>query len=695
MRIDDLLMARLGGGAVQGLGDPATRVMLYTANSLQPNQVPTADPFIALWRRDWIRKETADLYAGVNGYWLAQLPWYPLRVNFDRGLFSILTNPAPKNISPADIASALDTYLPSIDDILAMRRRGLIDDSGLGVLTRSHSLHSPNMVRLMQFMSMQIPPPSDLIRMAVREVFNPQQRAALGLDEEYDQQTDYKDWAQAQGIGLSYMRTDQGMLISRDFARDYWAAHWQLPSPGQGYEMLYRLRPTRIAKWQQNIPEVKPFEMSDLRTLLKAEDYSPAWRDRLAAISFRLPGRIDLRRMFLAAQITKAELIESYLDLGFGTVDSARLADFADWQRTNRLTRFDLGRLVRRGAISEQQYTQRMAQQGYTDADAQLMLDGNRPKPMLSVVLRWYRKNTILREVAVSRIKELGYSEADAERYVLEIDTDRQRRRNAPAVAKVQEGMRIGAISIDRARELLRRLGMSQDEIDAQEADWNAQTRIDSVRAALRRIRRQYLSGYIDNPTARAQLEGMDIVGAMREIYIGRWEAELGPDRRQLSAQQVVNALANGLINPIEARRRLSILGYDNQTANILLLAGEQSRQRSAARAAIAASRTVKEQQRAAKAALKEADAAKRRAISDLARHGSPPVLQTWVARSVIPLERAQERLREMYWSEEDIRAWSLVALQRREEKAASINKANQAALKSGKATNGTPAPPT
>ena len=71
----------------------------------------------------------------------------------------------------------------------------------------------------------RLPPLTDLTRMAVREVFDPSQRQALTLDADYPQDLT----GHARAIGLDEV-----------WARNYWAAHWDLPSPTQGYEMLHR-----------------------------------------------------------------------------------------------------------------------------------------------------------------------------------------------------------------------------------------------------------------------------------------------------------------------------------------------------------------------------------------------------------------------------------------------------------------------
>ena len=65
-----------------------------------------------------------------------------------------------------------------------------------------------------------IPPVQDLITMAVREVFTPEIAERFGQFEDYP--PDFTDFAKQQGV-------------SEEWARNYWAAHWALPSVQLGY----------------------------------------------------------------------------------------------------------------------------------------------------------------------------------------------------------------------------------------------------------------------------------------------------------------------------------------------------------------------------------------------------------------------------------------------------------------------------
>lgn len=101
-------------------------------------------------------------------------------------------------------------------------------------------------------------------------------------------------------------------LKSSDAAK-YWASHWRLPSPTQMYQMLHR-------------------GLIDMQTVydgLRANDYPPFWRSKLADIAFHVPGRIDLRRMYEHGIIDEARLLKGYRDLGYAPEDAATMTEFA------------------------------------------------------------------------------------------------------------------------------------------------------------------------------------------------------------------------------------------------------------------------------------------------------------------------------------------------------------------------------
>ncbi|MEM1558224.1 MAG: hypothetical protein QXG12_06500, partial [Thermoproteota archaeon] len=163
----------------------------------------------------------------------------------------------------------------SISEYLTAWLRGIFDDEMLEYYLSIQGLHYEE-IELLKQLSFIIPSASDLIRMAVREVFSPELREKYGLDEDFPEE--FAEWGKKQGL-------------SEFWARAYWAAHWDLPSMTQGYEMLHRLHPDLIP-WKADAlskmginPSSVATDIDTLRDLARMQDITPYWRDRLIAIS--------------------------------------------------------------------------------------------------------------------------------------------------------------------------------------------------------------------------------------------------------------------------------------------------------------------------------------------------------------------------------------------------------------------------
>lgn len=169
-----------------------------------------------------------------------------------------------------------------------------------------------------------IPPVTDLISMAVREVFSPAQVQQLGLFEEFPDEFGF--WAEKQGL-------------SQDWALKYWGQHWDLPSPQMAFEMFQR----------------KVISFSELEGLLKALDISPTWRDKLTQIAYKVLSRVDVRRMHKVGVLTPDEVYDSYLDQGFSPTNAKRMTDFTiafNIREEKDLTKGEVLKMFKAGTIS-------------------------------------------------------------------------------------------------------------------------------------------------------------------------------------------------------------------------------------------------------------------------------------------------------------------------------------------------------
>jgi len=98
------------------------------------------------------------------------------------------------------------------------RRRGILDDRGLTERLWAHGIRPVDIQILKQLIPV-IPPVQDIITMAVREAFSPEIAQRFGQYEDFP--AEVERYAQMQGL-------------SPEWARRYWAAHWNLPSLQMG-----------------------------------------------------------------------------------------------------------------------------------------------------------------------------------------------------------------------------------------------------------------------------------------------------------------------------------------------------------------------------------------------------------------------------------------------------------------------------
>ena len=123
-----------------------------------------------------------------------------------------------------------------------------------------------------------------------------------------------------------------------------WRAHWLIPSPQQLYQMYHRLR-------HADIPDNERVTLDDIKTALKQQDIAPFWIDRHLAVSFRPLTRVDVRRAFRIGALDRAQAERAYYDLGYSNANATILVDFAEqlvtntWLKTPWVTKLAAGEL--------------------------------------------------------------------------------------------------------------------------------------------------------------------------------------------------------------------------------------------------------------------------------------------------------------------------------------------------------------
>lgn len=167
----------------------------------------------------------------------------------------------------------------------------------------------PQYTEVYKTLAYQIPPVADIITMAVREAFTPDIAARFGQYEDFPEQ-------------LEYYAAQKG--LSSEWAQRYWASHWSLPSPQQGYEMLHR----------------GIINEEELALLLRALDVMPFWRNKLIQMSYKLLTRVDIRRMYGQGVLDEEEVYNAYRAAGYDDTNAQRMTLFTVKQTLSSQAKF-------------------------------------------------------------------------------------------------------------------------------------------------------------------------------------------------------------------------------------------------------------------------------------------------------------------------------------------------------------------
>ena len=249
---------------------------------------------------------------------------------------------------------------------------------------------------------------SDYIRFAVRDVYDAAARQKLTLDQ------DFPPGLAPKLVALGYSDTD---------AKDAWAAHWELPSPTQVYEMLHRGKlPAGVT----------------VEDYLKSADYAPIWRQSLVDISYNPITRTDAKRMYKLRGDFDA-LVANFRNNGYNEQDSKDLAEF---------TREDVSLETRQ--------------------EKELLVG-----PVKNKALAMYQSRRISAAELRSTLLQLKYPEEIVSRFITDIDFVRESDRRDDVAAAVK-GSYIKALrSRDDTVAILKKTGYTDEGIAEVMESWD------------------------------------------------------------------------------------------------------------------------------------------------------------------------------------------------------------------------------
>jgi len=428
--IDEALAGRSAAGAIVagvfslgmgiagplGVFGPFSRKIGAAIDRKVLSGLPTPAEAMAMWYRGKIPKDERDYAIKGLGY----------KDEYITGYEDILR---PRVTDAELVALWLRKAIPEGAFVAELRRRGYTDEE----------------IEKIKTLAWRIPPLTDIIRMAVREAFTPEVIAKYGLGARYPALL--TEWAEKVGL-------------KEEWAKRYWYAHWVLPSPTMGYEMLHRGVISR----------------DELVDLLVYADYVPWWIDKMIEISYRPYTRVDVRRMYREGVLDEAGVFRAYKDLGYDDEKARNLTAFtiAEYGADEReLTKADILGAYRDGVISRVDAKRYLEGIDYPGWVAEIYLDRvdyKRTEKEKKEIIRYigiqYIESELTESEARAQLGRLALSGEHINRLITEWNIVKERRTDRPTVSQINTFFQLDIISEAQARELLRARGFMPRYVD-------------------------------------------------------------------------------------------------------------------------------------------------------------------------------------------------------------------------------------
>lgn len=398
-----------------------------------------------------------------------------------------------------------------IEDLLY---RGIIDRGQAAELLRGYGLADDQADWLLASFE-RIPAATDLVRFVVREVYDPALRAQQL--EGIDQFPQFREQMAKQGFNP--FDTDS-----------FWAAHWDLPSTGQGYEMFHRLRPGVSAN---------PFTIDDLRALLRRNDVLPQFIEQLIEVAYNPITRIDLRRLYNADVIDRDRVYQGYLDLGYNPANAEALTAF----------------VTRQARSADRDLTK-------------------------SEVLNAYKRRLLSQDEANTSLQDLGYAPDLAELLLAGADYDVLQQRAGRRTTVIRSRFLAGLISSANAVTALSDLGKPPEEVEELLTLWQEQLADRVERPTPSQVIGFYRDRVISGPDLAAELRLAGYDDRYVEWFIRQADAQIAEEEARRDEREnretlerapiptrgdITNWVRRGIISPEQGTARLLAMGYTAQ----------------------------------------------------------------------------------------------------------------------------------
>lgn len=452
-------------------------------------------------------------------------------------------------------------------------------------------------------------PPSDLIRLMVRDVWRTSVVERFGMDDVFDEA--FPGDAERHA-GYSGVTRERMQLL--------WRAHWGIPAPGQLAQMNHRLPyvdDAFIAESNRLLRSIgsevtvsrKDFSRDvvrdDVFKALVQQDVLPFWIPRLLALTYRPLTRRELRFAANAAVIDRGRLVDAYRELGVTQANAELLAKMAAKRRNQRAAGLEPVRLYKQGVISRTEAAARLPDYGVTAARIKQVLDDASKAQSNHEAVKAYRRGAITRGEAAGRLELHGITKWYYADWLNDIDAERT---THPIVKRYAAGL----IDRDAAEREMGADGISAPAVKRllDEAD----DKLDSslMKFCAGAIEKRFLLGELTEGQVHTELSGLGMSGRLMDWWARRMKCKRASLGKTATAARLFRWLDIGLIGADEFVQRLVKMGYKQGEAILMLREASQSidakRARERERLARKSAAEVSRQQREAKARAKQTD---------------------------------------------------------------------------------------
>jgi len=310
------------------------------------------------------------------------------------------------------------------------------------------------------------PSASDFIRFSVREVFRNDIVEKFGYDEGFPidekiQPAQQPAWVKEVSGGkvITLKQAVEFARLDPEILRMFWRAHWELPSPNQGFEMLHR----------------RVIDQDELETLLKIADFAPFWIPKLIDISFTPFTRVDARRMFEVGVLDDEGYLDALLDLGHSPEKAQQLLD---WTRVRKmaperdLTKAQIEKAFREGLKSRVWTIESLQGLGYDKDESELIVlliehdeQSKEREDIIDHLVRVRSQDKITEDEFSKGLDTLGITETHKSKIGERLEREQRARTRLPTKTDLITWLREGLIPDTIFRDRMISLGFLNDDI--------------------------------------------------------------------------------------------------------------------------------------------------------------------------------------------------------------------------------------